>query len=249
MPSESRHAAPCVVLGRTSLSDRAEAEAGQRRHARRPQSRVGYRPCCSSLGPRDTSARRSCGRFARMGARFAGSIGTRRRSRMWSGRSPTTPSSKRRVPASRRWCTPRRSTSLHVATHSARAFIDVNVNGTQTLLDAAIRANVRAFVYTSTTEHLRRRARACGRGSRRMASPGGHGSRFRRTSTASRRPRRKISARSPIEIPGSRAWCSRTSRFFPEDDDDPAAARRLRRRANLKTNEYLCTGASTSRTS
>src|ERR1700743_866012 len=39
----------------------------------------------------------------------------------------------------------------HVATHPARAFIDVNVHGTQTLLDAAIRVGVRAFVYTSTT--------------------------------------------------------------------------------------------------
>ena len=39
----------------------------------------------------------------------------------------------------------------HVATHSRQAFIDTNVTGTLTLLEAAARAGVGAFVYTSTT--------------------------------------------------------------------------------------------------
>ena len=39
----------------------------------------------------------------------------------------------------------------HVATHSAHAFVDTNVNGTLALLEAAVAAGVRAFVFTSTT--------------------------------------------------------------------------------------------------
>ncbi|HTX51291.1 MAG TPA: NAD-dependent epimerase/dehydratase family protein, partial [Caulobacteraceae bacterium] len=39
----------------------------------------------------------------------------------------------------------------HVGTHSRRAFVDTNVSGTLTLLEAALEAGVRAFVYTSTT--------------------------------------------------------------------------------------------------
>src|SRR6516225_5936925 len=39
----------------------------------------------------------------------------------------------------------------HLATHSRQDFVDVNVTGTLTLLEAAIDAGVSAFVYTSTT--------------------------------------------------------------------------------------------------
>ena len=39
----------------------------------------------------------------------------------------------------------------HVATHAREAFVDTNVRGTLTLLEAAARARVRAFVMTSTT--------------------------------------------------------------------------------------------------
>lgn len=39
----------------------------------------------------------------------------------------------------------------HLATHSRREFVDVNVTGTLTLLEAAVAANVAAFVLTSTT--------------------------------------------------------------------------------------------------
>lgn len=40
----------------------------------------------------------------------------------------------------------------HIVTHSRQKFIDTNISGTQTLLDAAIRAGtVRAFIFTSTT--------------------------------------------------------------------------------------------------
>src|ERR1700722_13055842 len=39
----------------------------------------------------------------------------------------------------------------HVATHSRQDFIDVNVTGTLNLLEEAVAAGVRSFVYTSTT--------------------------------------------------------------------------------------------------
>ncbi|HYH12266.1 MAG TPA: NAD(P)-dependent oxidoreductase [Thermomicrobiales bacterium] len=39
----------------------------------------------------------------------------------------------------------------HVATHSRQEFVDVNVSGTLNLLEEAAEANVRAFVFTSTT--------------------------------------------------------------------------------------------------
>ena len=39
----------------------------------------------------------------------------------------------------------------HVATHGKQAFIDTNVTGTLNLLEAAVAAGVRSFVFTSTT--------------------------------------------------------------------------------------------------
>src|SRR6516162_5844676 len=39
----------------------------------------------------------------------------------------------------------------HLATHSRQDFVDVNVTGALTLLEAAIDAGVSTFVYTSTT--------------------------------------------------------------------------------------------------
>jgi UDP-glucose 4-epimerase len=39
----------------------------------------------------------------------------------------------------------------HVATHPRQAFIDVNVTGTLNLLEEAVAARVRAFIFTSTT--------------------------------------------------------------------------------------------------
>src|SRR5262249_35819754 len=39
----------------------------------------------------------------------------------------------------------------HVATHSAEAFVDTNINGTLILLEEAASAGVNSFIYTSTT--------------------------------------------------------------------------------------------------
>lgn len=39
----------------------------------------------------------------------------------------------------------------HIATHSRQAFVDINISGTLCLLEEAARANIKAFVFTSTT--------------------------------------------------------------------------------------------------
>ena len=39
----------------------------------------------------------------------------------------------------------------HVGSHERRAFVDTNVTGTLTLLEEAVAAGVRSFVFTSTT--------------------------------------------------------------------------------------------------
>src|SRR5215470_4033377 len=39
----------------------------------------------------------------------------------------------------------------HVATHSRQDFVDTNITGTLNLLEEAVSAGVRSFVYTSTT--------------------------------------------------------------------------------------------------
>jgi nucleoside-diphosphate-sugar epimerase len=42
----------------------------------------------------------------------------------------------------------------HVATHSRQDFVDTNITGTLNLLEEAVAAGVRSFVYTSTTSVL-----------------------------------------------------------------------------------------------
>jgi UDP-glucose 4-epimerase len=42
----------------------------------------------------------------------------------------------------------------HVPTHENQAFVDTNVTGTLTLLEEAVAAGVRAFVFTSTTRRV-----------------------------------------------------------------------------------------------
>jgi nucleoside-diphosphate-sugar epimerase len=48
-------------------------------------------------------------------------------------------------------CHAPRSHKPHIATHSHQDFIDTNVTGTLTLLEEAVSAGVRSFVFTSST--------------------------------------------------------------------------------------------------
>src|SRR5579863_10322943 len=107
----------------------------------------------------------------------------------------------------------------HIASHSRQAFVDVNLTGTNVLLDAAIRAEVRAFVFTSTTSVF---------GDAMTPAPGEPAVWV--DESLHPRPRNiygltKLAAEGLCALArreaGLAAITLRTSRFFPEEDDDP----------------------------
>ena len=124
----------------------------------------------------------------------------------------------------------------HVATHSKQEFLDVNVTGTLTLLEEAVSAGVRAFVFTSTTSVFGASAR-----------PGPDRPTAWITEETLPVPRNiygvtKMAAEELCRLfhlrEGLACVVLRTSRFFPEDDDD-RAMREVYPPDNLKTNEML----------
>ncbi|HLL09830.1 MAG TPA: NAD(P)-dependent oxidoreductase [Rubrivivax sp.] len=124
----------------------------------------------------------------------------------------------------------------HVATHSEQAFVDTNISGTLNLLQAAVRAGVQSFVFTSTTSTF---------GDALVPAPGLPAAWitedvvpvakniYGATKTAAEDLCRLYwrNHRLPCVV-------LRTSRFFPEADDDEEQARAYAD-ANLKTNEFL----------
>ncbi len=124
----------------------------------------------------------------------------------------------------------------HVASHSRQAFIDVNLTGTLNLLEAAIRAKVRAFLYTSTTSTF---------GDALVPPPDAPAAWI--TEQVQPVPKNiygvtKVAAEDLCQLAhrnqGLHCLVLRTSRFFPEDDDNPAA-RDAFSSDNLKASEYL----------
>ena len=124
----------------------------------------------------------------------------------------------------------------HVATHSRQAFVDTNITGTLNLLEAAVRAGVRAFLYTSTTSTF---------GDALVPPPGAPAAWI--TEDVVPVPKNiygvtKVAAEDLCALAhrnqGLPCLVLRTSRFFPEADDDPAACAAYAG-ANLKTNELL----------
>jgi UDP-glucose 4-epimerase len=124
----------------------------------------------------------------------------------------------------------------HVATHSRQAFVDTNVTGTLTLLEAAREAGVQAFVYTSTTSAF---------GSALSPAPGEPSAWI--TEDVVPVPRNiygvtKVAAESLCELfhrdQGLPVVVLRTSRFFPEEDDVAAVADAYEL-ANVQANELL----------
>ncbi|HEY6893213.1 MAG TPA: NAD(P)-dependent oxidoreductase [Rhodanobacteraceae bacterium] len=124
----------------------------------------------------------------------------------------------------------------HVATHSRQDFIDVNLTGTLNLLEAAIDAAARAFVFTSTTSAF----------GRALSPPPGQPAAWL-TEDVAPVPKNiygvtKVAAENLCELAhrdaGLPCLVLRTSRFFPEDDDQPAV-RDAREDANNKANEFL----------
>ena len=124
----------------------------------------------------------------------------------------------------------------HVGTHPRQAFVDTNVTGTLTLLEAAVAAGVGAFVYTSTTSAFGRALRP---------APGEPAAWI--TEEVVPEPRNvygvtKVAAEDLCELvagdTGLPCVVLRTARFFPERDDDPAVAAGYAD-ANIKVNELL----------
>ena len=124
----------------------------------------------------------------------------------------------------------------HVATHSRHAFVDANLTGTLTLLEAAAHAEVRAFVYTSTTSAF---------GSALTPGPGAPAAWI--TEAVAPIARNiygvtKVAAESLCELfhrdQGLPVVVLRTSRFFPEPDDNAAIASAYKL-ANVQANELL----------
>src|SRR6516164_7973227 len=124
----------------------------------------------------------------------------------------------------------------HLATHAPQAFIDTNVTGTQMLLEGALAAGVRAFVYTSTTGAYGLAVR-----------PAAHAPAAWVTEELECRPRSiygvtKLAAENLCELSargrGLPVIVLRTARFFPEEDDDPSVRARYAI-ANAQANELL----------
>lgn len=124
----------------------------------------------------------------------------------------------------------------HVATHSRQAFVDTNITGTLHLLEEAVSAGVRAFVFTSTTSAF----------GRALTPPPGAPAAWV-TEEVAPVPRNiygvtKTAAEDLCELVhrdhGLSCLVLRTARFFPEEDDSEAA-RAAYDADNLKVNELL----------
>lgn len=124
----------------------------------------------------------------------------------------------------------------HVATHARQAFIDTNITGTLNLLEEAVRAGVKAFVFTSTTSVFGRALR-----------PGPGEPAVWVTEDLRPVPRNiygvsKAAAEDLCELAhrleGLPCLILRTSRFFPEADDDEAV-RQAYADEHLKAVEFL----------
>lgn len=124
----------------------------------------------------------------------------------------------------------------HVVTHSWQDFIDTNVTGTLNLLETAVAAGVRSFVYLSTTSTFGAAVNQDASGPATWV-----------TERVTPRPKNvygvtKLMAENLCELAhrerGLAVVVLRTSRFFPEEDDDPRA-RSEYQTANLQVNEML----------
>ncbi|HEX4417233.1 MAG TPA: NAD(P)-dependent oxidoreductase [Kofleriaceae bacterium] len=110
----------------------------------------------------------------------------------------------------------------HVATHTRQDFLDTNLTGTLQLLEAAVRAGVRGFIYTSTTSTF----------GDALSPPPGAPAAWITEDVAPVAKNiygvTKVAAEDLCALAarnqGLRCLVLRTSRFFPEADDSPARA-------------------------
>jgi len=124
----------------------------------------------------------------------------------------------------------------HIETHSRQEFIDTNISGTLNLLEAAVAAGVKAFVFTSTTSTFGR-----------ALQPAAGDPAAWVTEDVAPIPKNiygitKLAAETLCELihrkSGLPCIVLRTARFFPEQDDD-RDVRAQYDNDNLKANEFL----------
>ncbi len=124
----------------------------------------------------------------------------------------------------------------HLATHSRQDFVDINITGTLNLLEEAVLAGVRSFIFTSTTSAF----------GRALTPAEGQPAAWI-TEDVVPAPKNiygvsKLAAENLCELihrqSGLPCIILRTSRFFPEMDDD-RSAREAFDDSNLKLNELL----------
>src|SRR6202022_3113248 len=124
----------------------------------------------------------------------------------------------------------------HVASHTRQDFVDTNITGTLNLLEEAVSAGVKSFVFTSTTSVY----------GHALTPPAGAPAAWI-TEEVVPIPKNiygltKLAAENLCELfrqsDGLPCIVLRTSRFFPEDDDN-RTARLTYDGANLKVNEFL----------
>jgi UDP-glucose 4-epimerase len=124
----------------------------------------------------------------------------------------------------------------HIATHSRQDFVDTNITGTLNLLEEAVAAGVKSFIYTSTTSTYGH-----------ALTPTTDQPAAWITEDVVPIPKNiygvtKLAAENLCQMfqRQTRMPCIilRTSRFFPESDDD-RDAREAYDDGNLKANEYL----------
>ena len=124
----------------------------------------------------------------------------------------------------------------HVATHSRQEFVDTNITGTLNLLEEAKAANVRAFVFTSTTSTFGRAL---------VPAPGEPAAWIDEDVVPVPKNIYGTTKTAAEDLCAlfARNWklpclVLRTSRFFPEEDDH-RERREAFADANLKANEFL----------
>ena len=124
----------------------------------------------------------------------------------------------------------------HVATHTRQDFVDTNISGTLNLLEEAVSAGVRAFVFSSSTSVF---------GDALVPAPGQPAAWI--TEDVAAVPKNiygatKAAAEDLCQLAarnqGLACVVLRISRFFPEADDDPQQ-RAAFADANIKANEFL----------
>jgi nucleoside-diphosphate-sugar epimerase len=124
----------------------------------------------------------------------------------------------------------------HVGSHSRQAFVDVNVTGTLTLLEAAAEAGVESFVFTSSTSVFGRALTPA------AGEPAGWITEAVVPQVRNVYGATKLAAENLCELlareQGLPVVVLRVARFFPEQDDRDDV-RAAYADANLKVNEYL----------